>query len=115
VQLKAVFITTLLLAQTPLSNDIAQRTRLFTCQAGSYQLQVENAQLRAALADANARLDSARLTTQGASLQEMRATLEREIKAALGGSETDTVDWTTDPPSLKPQAQKEVNQNNPPH
>lgn len=66
-----------------------------------FQVRVENAQCRAALADATARIDSTVLTEESQRLQKERESLETELREALGASDDEVLDWTTSPPSLK--------------
>lgn len=78
----AVVFTALARAQTPAASDTLQ------LRAQVHVLKTENAQLRALLADAQAKLASAQLTSE-------RAGLEEEVKKALGCAQDAPIDWQT--------------------
>jgi hypothetical protein len=71
-------------------------------KSNTFELKVENAQLRAQLADAQAKIDGATLTEQRDQLLKERTALEKVLIKALGGNDGDSIDWTASPPALKP-------------
>ncbi len=81
---------------------------LQSCQVDAHQqksavlsLQIENAQLRAALADAQAKLAGPELTAEKDALLKERADLEKTLVTSLGGDVTkDTIDWSKTPVAL---------------
>lgn len=82
----------------PVPETLTADAKLHAQAATIWDLLKQNAQLRAQLADAIARLDSAALTEQGAKLQAERDRLEREFRKAVGAPDTASVDWSKSPP-----------------
>lgn len=79
----------------------ANRIELQRLKDQLFASQVDAARCHASLADVTARLDSGTLTQRGEQLKAEREALEKELIKSLGGGEGDSIDWTTDPPSLK--------------
>jgi len=104
----ALFVAVFTIVASAQSLSTEQTTEAIIHQLKSQVLglQVENAQLRAALADAQAKLASITLTEQRGTLLKERGELEKALVPALGGKEGDTIDWTTDPPSLKKETKE---------
>lgn len=104
--LKFVVVTLLLSplwvhSQEPkFSSDLAQRVQIQKLLEEVQQLRIQVASCRANLADVQAKFDSSFLSNQNQDLKSKHEQLEAEIRKSLGGKEGDTIDWTTDPPTL---------------
>jgi len=96
--------TVLVGQQKELSQDLKLRIQVQQLTEQVYSLKLQLAQCRASAADIQARYDSIQLSSQGSELKVKHEAMEAEIKKALGGTDSDTIDWTTDPPSLKKTA-----------
>lgn len=59
-----------------------------------------------AIRDTLAPLASEAMTARAQKLDAQRESLEKELKAAFGGSDRDSIDWSTDPPTLQKAAVK---------
>lgn len=89
-----------------LSEIYRLKAKLQAADERVFELDVTLARCNASLADSAARLASVELGARKLDLQKKRRDLETEIKAALGGGSGDTVNWTTDPPSLRSAEEK---------
>lgn len=69
-------------------------------QSEVWTLQKQNAELRAQIADLNARLDSVALNAMAAPLQVERRQLEDFIRATAGAPADAPVDWSKSPPTV---------------
>ena len=101
-----VVLFTVVSSAQSLSTEQTTAASLHQLKSQVLALQIENAQLRAALADAQAKLASAALTEERAAVLKERADLEKTLVPALGGKEGDTIDWTTNPPSIQHKESK---------
>lgn len=94
-------------AQAPLSEVLrlkAENQQLFE---KLHLTEIQFAQCRANAAETQAKLDSAVLTVQADNLKNNKTALDKELLKAYDGHDGDTIDWSTDPPSLKKKGTKQ--------
>lgn len=89
--------------------ELAGEVQLHQRDATIWDLQKQNAELRAQLAELTARLDSVALNQQGAKLQAERTELEAQIRSSVKAPAGATIDWSKSPPVVtwpKPEDKK---------
>lgn len=100
-----MILACLLIAATVSAQSVtpeqSARAELQIVKEQLFQATVQVAQLKAQLADMQAKYDQVTLSSQGAQLKAEHDALDIEMKKTLGGGDADIVDWTTTPPSLK--------------
>lgn len=95
-------------AKPPLPKDVQQQVtiyqlkiRLLDAERRAAQLATMLLQQQPDLAAALAPLAQDGLNERLAKIDVERESVEKLLKATLGGTDNDTIDWSTDPPTLK--------------